>query len=246
MALLGITPGTLAAAQQPLNQMQTVAEPFVWGQGGRRMTPEDIAFAQRQAAQRMSNGGSYAPVDHWLQGAARASEGIIGGLQMRDARRASEVNAAESDMVVRALMEGGAGGQPGGNRDAVIAAMLNPNISDQARGFAESEWARMNPKPLAPTEFERTLQGAGIMPGTPQWTQSMQGKVSNTIDPITVVPTPHGPYVGPMSKFAETLERMKGGDPASTGQGGVAAPDALPPDFDFGGPTPPASGTFRR
>lgn len=241
-----LTAGTTAAAQIPLNQMQTVAEPFVWGEGGKRMTPEDIAFAQRQAAQRMSNGGSYAPVQHWLQGAARASEGIIGGLQMRDARKASDANAAESSAVMEALMAGSTGGQPGGNRDAVIAAMLNPNISEQARGFAEGEWGRMNPKPQAPTEFERTLQGAGIMPGTEPWTQAMQGKVQNTIDPEVIVPLPggQGTYIGPRSGLSSI---MGGGDPVSSGQGGASQPPPmLPPDFDFGGPTQPASGTFQR
>lgn len=217
---------------------------FVWGKGGRRMTPEQVAEEQARAEAMMAAGADYSPVGSWTQGLARMSQGLLGGLQARKANKAAEANAEESNAVMQALLAGSTGGK-GASRDAVVAAMLNPNISKDARGFAESEWGRMNPKPQAPTEFERTLQASGVMPGSPQWTQAMAGKVRNTIDPEIIVPLPggQGTYVGPRSGLVNV---MGGGDPASIGQGGL--PPVLPPDFDFGqgGQTQPASGNFPR
>ena len=61
---------------------------FVWGSGGKRMSPEDIEIARHLAAQQIEEAGSTAPVGHWLQGAARALGGLTGALEMRRATAA--------------------------------------------------------------------------------------------------------------------------------------------------------------
>lgn len=91
---------------------QTTATPpaaFTWGAGGQRMTPEEIA-AQRKRAEGMMQ-SDYSPVGHWTQGLARVANNVVGGLQMREADRAAQANAAQSAGVAKALANPGASGQ---------------------------------------------------------------------------------------------------------------------------------------
>src|SRR3546814_14365768 len=85
----------------PVGQMQT-AQPFTWGQGGQRLTPEDIALQRRLAAQQMQQGADFSPIGHWSQGLARVAQGLFGGMRERRAAKASEANAAESNAVLQA------------------------------------------------------------------------------------------------------------------------------------------------
>lgn len=79
-------------------QRQEPQQAFVWGKSGRRMTADEIARERAIAEAQIAEGGSYAPVQHWLQGAARMSQGIVGGLRERKALRAEEANTAETDI----------------------------------------------------------------------------------------------------------------------------------------------------
>src|SRR3546814_10123558 len=87
----------------PVGQMQT-AQPFTWGQGGQRLTPEDIALQRRLAAQQMQQGADFSPIGHWSQGLARVAQGLFGGVRERRADQALEAKAAESNAVLKALM----------------------------------------------------------------------------------------------------------------------------------------------
>lgn len=81
--------------------------PFVWGNGGARLTPEQID-AQRKVAQAMMERGSdYSPVQSWSQGAARVAQALIGGLESRQADQASKANAASDAELLQGLISGG-------------------------------------------------------------------------------------------------------------------------------------------
>ena len=98
-------------------------------------------------------------------------------------------------------------------------------------------WTRDHPAPVAPSEFERTLEAAGVQRGSPQWVSAMQAKVQNTTDPMMTTPLQGGGvYVGPRSQFADTV--------AGSVQG--AAPPRAPVGklTPIGGATPTRSGTF--
>lgn len=73
----------MAVASNPL-------ETFIWGAGGQKMSPEQVARQREIAAALMQGGMDYSPVDHWLQGAARASQGLVGGLKERWAGEAEQ------------------------------------------------------------------------------------------------------------------------------------------------------------
>lgn len=245
MAWLGALPKAAFSGASAVGQMETAAEPYVWGEGGRRMTPEDIALERQMAEQRLQAGADYSPVQHWAQGLARVAQGIAGGLQMADLRKAGQANSAEGDAITRALMSGGAGQE--GGADAVTAALMNPNTPEHVRELAMLRYKQMNPEPQKPTEFERELQGGGVMPGTPEWVRAMRQRVALKTDPETVVTLPGGGiFIGPRSELSAAL--TGGGGPVSTGSGGMPAPPkTLPPDFDAfdkGGPAPRAPGTF--
>lgn len=81
---------------------------FVWGQGGARLTPEDIAMQRRMAQALITQGADYSPVQSPWQGAARMAQGLLGGYQAGELDRASAQNATDSAAVIQALLGGGA------------------------------------------------------------------------------------------------------------------------------------------
>lgn len=68
--------------------------PFLWGQGGAMLSPEQIARDREIAAALMQGGVDYSPVDHWLQGAARAAQAGVGALKDRWADEAEATGRA--------------------------------------------------------------------------------------------------------------------------------------------------------
>jgi len=95
-------------------------------------------------------------------------------------------------------------------------------------------------------DFATALRQSGVVPGTPEWTQAMQTRVQNELDPAVV--TPQGrtlrshvtgaikSAIPPPPQVGEVQDgyRFKGGNPAD--------PNAWEA---VGGPTPQASGGFR-
>jgi hypothetical protein len=228
----GISPEAAPMAQAP-------ADPFVWGQGGQQLTQDDIDFRRKIAAQEMAAGGDYSPVQSWTQGAARLAQGLVGGLDMRNADRASRDLSQQRGSQIAALLANS--GAPSGNsaQAAIAAALASSDPSLQSIG--KMVWERNNPKPANnDTAADADLYDARLGAG------AGNRLLETKLDPIIQIPTPYGPYVGPRSEFASTMARLQGGGgPASTAPGGAQPPPTLPPDFDFGGPTPSASGGFR-
>lgn len=243
-------------------------EPFMWGSGGRRMTPEDIERERAVAMSLMQP--DFSPVQHWTQGLGRVANAALGGLRERRADRASAANAAESDAVAKALMSPAAsevpvsvGGTP--SVDPVAAALTNRYIDPAVRKLAMEQFELRNKRvePIkidgklvdpttlkvlgdfsTPDMFTQMIASAGIDPKTPEGMDLFRRRAENLADPVVNVPLPGGSYyIGPRSGMEAAIARS-----ASGGSGGGATPPAtLPPDFDFddGGPTQPASGGFR-
>lgn len=96
-----------------------LSTPFVWGAGGSRLTPEEIAAQRKVADSLLASGMDYSPIKSPWQGAARVAQAVLGGLESGEAGAASKANAAESGKLIAALLGGGAA--PAAATDAASA-----------------------------------------------------------------------------------------------------------------------------
>lgn len=80
--------------------------PFLWGSGGRRLTPEEILMERKASSALGSEAMSTAPVGHWSQGLNRVLQGLMAGYDGYSADQASKQNGTESAAVIQALLGG--------------------------------------------------------------------------------------------------------------------------------------------
>jgi hypothetical protein len=112
------------------------------------------------------------------------------------------------------------------NRQAQLA-MLQSNLEFQRQMQLLPIQAQL--KLMYPDgDFAQTLVQSGIHPGTPEWTQAMQARMQNELDPAVV--TPQGMML--RSQITGALQPPQ-------------APVGKLTPLGAGGPTPSASGGFR-
>lgn len=202
--------------------MNQPTEPFVWGAGGARLTPEQILAREELAQGQMQS--DFSPVGHWTQGLGRVVDNVMGALDMRRLDRAEQANKAESDAVTQALLSGG------GDNAVLMQAMVNPYISPEVRDMAGIMFKAQQPKQRNPFEFEQMLEAGGYQPGTPEYQQQVRSMIERKNDPFITANLPSGDfYAGPQSGFGQLL---KGGDPQISpqpGAGGNPAPATAGP-----------------
>ena len=246
-------PAALAAG--PIPQQQAMQEPFQWGRGGRRMTPEQIA-REREIATAMM-GVDYSPVQSPWQGLARVSENIVGALNKRKADKAEQSNQQYSDQILQSLMNPGglpsapgapgvASPAPGANIAQLSAIVADPYASPQVQALAQRQLGlaefetkqKLQAQYAEPTPEERLAKAA--FPNDPaRQSQFLQAVAANKEDPfVNVIGNPDfGTYAGRQSG----LNAIIGAQP----QGGAPAPGTVVADpRKQGGPTPSASGGF--
>lgn len=235
----------------PRNQMQTVAEPFVWGSRGRRMTPQDIARERDIAASLMEP--DYSPVSSPWQGLARVAGNVTGALRDREADRASQANADYSAQIAASLSGGdrassaspgvGQSTAPGGNTQMLMQVIADPYADRGVKALAQmqleqAQAIQMKKLEWANREQPEIVQLAQLAndPTQPDHVRkAAQGRMTILNDPMAIIPgLPIGTYVGPQSGVAAAL-------------GGGSAPDTLPADFfdetppSISGAPPPVS-----
>lgn len=71
--------------------------PFIWGEGGQALTPEQVARKRELAELARSRAGDTSPVGHWTQGAARVVDALGGVLNERRADRAETAGMSGAD-----------------------------------------------------------------------------------------------------------------------------------------------------
>lgn len=103
---------------------------FIWGQGGTRLTPEDVAAQRKYGQGLLAQGVDYSPIQSPWQGAARMAQALMGGWETGQADYASKQNAAESNAVIQALLGGGAA--PAAPTTAPIATTAAPTGAPMA------------------------------------------------------------------------------------------------------------------
>ncbi|MDZ7906518.1 MAG: hypothetical protein U5N55_12660 [Cypionkella sp.] len=103
-------------------------EPFVWGQGGKAMTPDEVERQRQLVALAQGRMGDTSPVGHWTQGAARVVDALGGVLREKRTDRAEAAGLAGADAYVQnnpvlsALIGGGGSG---------VSAMPAPMMAQQ-------------------------------------------------------------------------------------------------------------------
>lgn len=195
-------------------------EPFFFGRGGRRMTPEDIALRRRFGFQQMQQGADYSPIASPWQGLARVAQGFAGGMALRGADKAEERNTAErEDNIARLLAYDPASGEP----DPVAALLADPETS--AFGMAAYKGRQTDPvEPVIQRANNGDILGLNPLTGEVMF-QHADPNPKPSLDWLSVK-NPDG---------TTTLVPIGVGGPIT---GGSASPPAtLPPDFDFGEPT---------
>lgn len=217
----------------PQGQMQTAAEPFVWGKGGRRMTPQDIARDREIAANLMQP--DYSPIQNWTQGLARVAGNVTGALQDRAAVKASEANQDYSQQIMQSLLNpsgtpsasapSGAASStvPGGNLPQLMQIMADPYVDRGVKAMAQMQLEQAQSMQLKQFEYAnreqpeivRLAQIANDASQPPEIRKAAQGRMQILNDPMAIIPgLPIGTYVGPQSGVAAALGGGAGGPKA--------------------------------
>lgn len=131
-----------------------MSEAFVWGSGGEKLTPDQIAARRKIAEQLAAKGGDYSPVQHWAQGLARVSSGLLAGLEARELDKAEKANR-EYEQSVLTGVAGGASPAAGGASTGAAPSFAG---GDAARAMAMPEG---DGKDIS-NRFLSTVQSGGI------------------------------------------------------------------------------------
>lgn len=227
---LTVAAPTAPSGGLPSASTQEPTDPFVWAEGGKRMTPADIAIARELAKGQMAAGADYSPVGHWTQGLSRVAQALLGGFEARRANKAEEANAAYSQQVMGALTAG----KP--DLAAATRAATDPYASPQVQELGKFWMDRLAPKPSTaqPYRFE---DNAGN-----QWELGPDGqprRIFTDLAPKQMVAngnliTSTNPYVEGAQPAAVTAFPQPGAiidDPrlGTAGGAGLAAPQTFHP-----------------
>lgn len=149
-------------------------ENFIWGQGGKKMTPEQVEQQRRLVEAAQGRMGDTSPVGHWTQGAARVVDALGGVLRERRTDSAEEAGLASADdyvansPVLASLLNGGGStpmrlstrgstataGAPVGNlRDGIIqtAEAIGADPLDLATAISYETAGTFDPMKAGPT-----------------------------------------------------------------------------------------------
>lgn len=194
----------MALATNPL-------EPFIWGAGGTRKTPEEIARDREIAAALLAQGVDTSPIGHWSQGAARVVGALGGVLKERRANKASETNAKESQSRIAALLGGLGGGSdptsqfpPAPTSGQPAAAPMDYASSRVSQAFGDAPGGDIR------TGIIATAQSLGIDPV--DLATAISYETAGTFDPTKAGPTTQwGQHKG-LIQFGEPQAQQYGVD----------------------------------
>lgn len=237
--MIGAIPAGIVQGLFPQGQMQTAAEPFVYGAGGRRMTPQDIAREREIAASLTQL--DFSPVRSPWQGLARVAGNAVGALRERKADKASQSNADYSAQIAQSLLNpsgtpsasapSGAASStvPGGNNSAqLMQVMADPYADRNVKALAQMQLEQQQKMAMKQFEFQnRELPEVAQLarlandPMQPEWMRKAAAdRVTAMNDPMQIIPGINGgTYVGRESGLAGAM----GGEMAVPAPGTVVA-----------------------
>lgn len=163
----GTDPDLGPAIFAPLDNSITPS-PFLWGQGGAKLTPDELARRQKVASALMQS--NYSPVANIWQGLGRVADNVMGAIDQKKLdKQASSANDDRNSQIAALLGQGNQDLVPGlSSNDAVVSALAGDVFKSR------------QPKQIAPNEFDRALIGAGIDPHSAQG-QALYAQRANTL-----------------------------------------------------------------
>lgn len=178
-----------------------MAEPFFWGQGGAKLTPEQLALARAVLARKKSQGVDTSPVGHWTAGAARVVDALGDVVQERRLNNQQaendQYNVSQTEPLIAALT--------GGSSAPVVAAPVTAPSSAPAIPFDAS-----TVQPEIRNGIVETASALGIDPvdlGT-----AISYETGGTFDPTKAGPTTQwGQHKG-LIQFGEPQAKQYGVD----------------------------------
>lgn len=172
------------------------SSPFFWGQGGRQLTPEQIAREREIAAALMQSGADYSPVAHWAQGLARVAQAGVGAFKDWRATQDQEAGMQSArdkyGAEIAALLGGGAPVQTA-SIDPVAAALVGE--PQTAVGVATAMGAPSAYSPSSdPAGFDWSRYAVGGAAARPDsFTGLDQAYASRVADMLTAADAELGP-----------------------------------------------------
>ncbi|WP_260598284.1 hypothetical protein [Sphingomonas endolithica] len=185
---------------------QSLPGAFQWGEGGQRMTPDEIASRRSLAQQQMAAGMDFSPVGHWTQGMARVAQALVGSLEARKLDKASEANAAQNRSIASLLT--------GGNATAAdaAAAAVDPYASEDTRKLGMLQYQRLTPKPQEPSDLQQRVEYLDkFKPGLGR--DYASNYAANGGMAPQVITTPQGTFMVPRSPSPVAAPAAGGGIP---------------------------------
>lgn len=139
---------------------------FIWGAGGARMTPEEIAQQRKVATSLMASGMDYSPIASPWQGASRVAQALLGGLESGQADAASRSNATESAALISSMIGGGATSTaPVASSAGATAPVASSGSPPGADAIREGLIKRGVPVPVADGFIMNFRDESGFNPG---------------------------------------------------------------------------------
>lgn len=133
--------------------------PFVWGNGGRKLTPEEVDRERELVALARSKMGDTSPVGHWTQGATRVVDALGAVLREKRTNKAEAAGLAGADERIAPIIAAILAGQGGGNYTA----------STSGGGSAPSgSWTPAAPGPSPVDVATQGVTGGASFAGLPK------------------------------------------------------------------------------
>lgn len=106
--------------------MVAAIEPFVWGAGGKKATPESIARQRKVAEAMLATGRDFSPVESWTQGAARVANALVGVYKERKADRGEDEGLKTRADADRSLAQMISGSTPASSVPGSVSSAETP------------------------------------------------------------------------------------------------------------------------
>lgn len=156
------------------------SESFIWGSGGRKLTPEDVARERKIAEAMLAAGIDFSPVAHPLQGFARLAQALSGKIREGRANRAESEGRAGASSAFSSLLSGFGGGSSGngGNTVSAVSTGSTGGMSSYRDAIASIESAGSGDyQALGPqTKGDRAYGRYQVMGrNVPEWTKAAFG-----------------------------------------------------------------------